>query len=357
LEDVARNSAKRIGDQPSLFVSPAAEVYSEVFMQGFKSRIFLAAVISFLSLGSFAFAAGASSGGSSSDSVLLQYNLKEGDVFPYRLTIDMNSKGKAEQVGDLSLNATLQLVLRMTVLKVNPDSTYQIEARISDPKVTANGQELQLTNPEVPPIVMTVTRTGAVKEIRGLEGLGGGSVVPGLDPTSFSNLMTSMAIFPEKPLKVNDTWSYNVPVTVFGNSKAVATAKCRLVAVETDKNGVPVAKVNTSVTVPLDITLPPPANTTVKGTQTGQVNTVFARESGMPLDANGNMNMKMRITVPANTGPDGKPTGKPVSVDMDLKMQMKMALAPELKQAKPAQSAPPASPEATDKQTKPSSGG
>jgi hypothetical protein len=65
----------------------------------------------------------------------------------------------------------------------------------------------------------------------------------------------------------------------------------------------------------------------------------------------------MRITVPANTGPDGKPTGKPVSVDMDLKMQMKMSLAPELKQVKTAQPAPVASPEATDKQTKPSSGG
>ncbi|MGC8833343.1 MAG: hypothetical protein ACP5R4_04745, partial [Armatimonadota bacterium] len=80
-------------------------------MWGFKSRIFLTAVC-FLFFSSLAFAAGASSGGSSSDSVLLQYNLKEGDVFPYRLTIDMNSKGKAEQVGDLSLNATLQLVLR-----------------------------------------------------------------------------------------------------------------------------------------------------------------------------------------------------------------------------------------------------
>ncbi|MGQ9525839.1 MAG: hypothetical protein ACUVTZ_13520 [Armatimonadota bacterium] len=283
------------------------------------------------------------------DAVLLRYNLREGDVFPYRLTIDMTGKGSATEAGNLDMSASLQLVLRMAVQKVNPDLTYQMQVQVINPKVIANGQEVPVTTGQVPPIVITMTKTGAVKSIQGLEGLAGGAAVPGLDPTSFSNIISSLTVFPEKPLKPNDTWTYTVPVTFFGSAKANATAKCKLVGFETSKDGVRLAKVSTSLTVPMDMSIPPPANTVVKGQQTGQITTRYSCQSGMPYDANGTTNMKMKMTIPPPMGPDGKPVGKPTDIDMDLKMQVKIALAPELKQEKPAeaqaQPAPPPPPQ------------
>lgn len=286
------------------------------------------------------------------NAVLLQYNLKEGDVFPYRLSVDMTGKGSAAEAGNLDLSASLQLTIRMIVQKVNTDSTYQIQVQVSNPKVVANGQEVPMAGVQVPPIVMTVTKTGAVKSVQGLEGLAGGAVVPGLDPTSFSNMMSSLAIFPEKPIKPNETWSYTVPLSFFGTTKVNATARCKLLGLEAGKDGTQLAKVSTSLTVPLDVSIPPPANTTVKGSQTGQMTTRYSCQSGMPVDANGTTNMKITMTVPPPLGPDGKPAGKPTDVKMDLKMQIRMALAPELKDEKaagtqtpPAPPAPPQNPQ------------
>jgi hypothetical protein len=269
-----------------------------------------------------------------SNGVLLQYNLKKGDVFPYRLAMDITSKVSVPSQPDMDVSAKLQMVMRMAVQDVNQDGSYQIETQVSDAKLTANGQEMPLTATAIPPITMTVTKNGVVKNVKGLEGLAGGSAVPGLDPTSFSNMMSNMAVFPEKPIKVNDTWTYTTPITFPGSKQVTATTKARLVGLETTKDGTPVARVNASVNVPLDLSLPQPSGTTtMKGQQVGTVTTLYSRANGMPVDANGTTNMTAKITA-NSVGPDGKPNN--VSMDMTMKMQIHMLLDPTLKGTVPA---------------------
>ena len=115
----------------------------------------------------------------------LKLNVKEGDVFKYKMTMDIDFGGQG---------ITVTMPLTNKVLKVEENGNIVVESAPGAMVIKFNDQEIPQSAP--PASTITYKPNGAVEKVE---------TAQGALPTS--SLSTP---FPDKPVKVGDKWSHTV---------------------------------------------------------------------------------------------------------------------------------------------------
>lgn len=116
----------------------------------------------------------------------LKLNLKEGDTFKYRMSMDIDFGGQ-------SVLATTTITNK--VLKVEENGNIQMESAPGEMIIKFGDQEMP--QPASPPTKTTFKPNGATANVEGDDGL-------------MQQMNASQLVFPDKPIKVGDKWSETV---------------------------------------------------------------------------------------------------------------------------------------------------
>jgi len=116
----------------------------------------------------------------------LKLNVKEGDTFKYRMTMEIDFGGQLVFVTTTVTNK---------VLKVEENGNTQMESASSEMVVKFGDQEMP--QPASPATKMTFKPNGSVAKVEGGDGM-------------MQQMNASQMVYPEKPIKVGDKWSETV---------------------------------------------------------------------------------------------------------------------------------------------------
>lgn len=115
----------------------------------------------------------------------LKLNVKEGDVFKYKLTMDIDFGGQ---------NLTVTMPITNKVLKVEESGNIVMESAAGEMLIKFGDQEMP--QPAPPASKVTYKPNGAVDKVESAQGA--------LPSNNFST------VFPDKPVKVGDKWSHTI---------------------------------------------------------------------------------------------------------------------------------------------------
>ncbi len=115
----------------------------------------------------------------------LKLNVKEGDVFKYKMTMDIDFGGQA---------VTVTMPLTNKVLKVEENGNIVVESAAGEMVIKFGDQEMP--QPAPPASKITYRPNGAIEKME---------MAQGALPTNSFNTP-----FPEKPVKAGDKWSHTV---------------------------------------------------------------------------------------------------------------------------------------------------
>ncbi|MCS6923614.1 MAG: hypothetical protein NZM10_04460 [Fimbriimonadales bacterium] len=115
----------------------------------------------------------------------LKLNVKEGDTFKYRMTMEIDFGGQ---------NVLVTMPITTKVLKVEENGNVVMESAPGEMVVKFGDQEMP--QPASPPTKVTYKPNGAIEKMETSQGA--------LPLNSFS------AAFPDKPVKVGDKWSHTI---------------------------------------------------------------------------------------------------------------------------------------------------
>ncbi|MDW8052202.1 MAG: hypothetical protein RMJ83_06965 [Armatimonadota bacterium] len=118
----------------------------------------------------------------------LKLNVKEGDTFRYKATMELEFSGQPVLVTFTTTDR---------VLKVEQDGTVQMEWAASEAMIKFGDQEI--TQPASPPIKINLKPNGALAKIEG-------------ETESPVMFRSGWTVFPEKPIRVGDRWSNTLKV-------------------------------------------------------------------------------------------------------------------------------------------------
>ena len=116
----------------------------------------------------------------------LKLNVKEGDTFKYRMSMEIDFGGQ-------SVLATTTITNK--VLKVEENGNIQMESASSEMIVKFGDQEMP--QPAPPATKITFKPNGSVAKVDGGDGM-------------MQQMNASQLVFPDKPIKVGDKWSETV---------------------------------------------------------------------------------------------------------------------------------------------------
>jgi len=116
----------------------------------------------------------------------LKLNVKEGDTFKYRMSIEIDFGGQPVFVTTTVTNK---------VLKVEENGNIQMESASSELTIKFGDQEIP--QPASPPTKITYKPNGSVAKVEGGDAM-------------MQQMNASQMVYPEKPVKVGDKWSDTV---------------------------------------------------------------------------------------------------------------------------------------------------
>lgn len=116
----------------------------------------------------------------------LRLNVKEGDTFKYRMSMEIDFGGT---------NVLATTTITNKVLKVESDGNIQMESASGEMIIKFGDQEMP--QPAPPATKMTFKPNGALAKVDGAEGM-------------MQQMNASQMVYPEKPIKVGDKWSETV---------------------------------------------------------------------------------------------------------------------------------------------------
>lgn len=116
----------------------------------------------------------------------LRLNVKEGDTFKYRMSMEIDFGGT---------NVLATTTITNKVLKVESEGNIQMESASGEMIIKFGDQEMP--QPAPPATKMTFKPNGALAKVDGAEGM-------------MQQMNASQMVYPEKPIKVGDKWSETV---------------------------------------------------------------------------------------------------------------------------------------------------
>lgn len=235
--------------------------------------------------------------------VRLRVNVKPGQAWTYKVTIQNSGTIRGPQ-GSQPMSSTMAMTYRMVVEKKLPNGEYRVKVVPSSQTMSVNGQAMRQATPEqLKPMSFVLSSTGKTRPL---------TEVGGPEAASMTNIMS--AVFPDKPVKVGDTWKTTQELPTGPGSKVTVTSTNRLVALAGDT-----AKVETKFIAPLT----QPGRMT--GTMQGTITSELMVSSGMMKSASGQIRMRSKMTVPGPPSGQGAPP-KPQTMDMDMRVTVRSVL-------------------------------
>ncbi len=116
----------------------------------------------------------------------LKLNVKEGDTFKYRMSMEIDFGG---------MNVLATTTITNKVLKIDTDGNVQMESQSGEMMIKFGDQEMP--QPAPPATKMTFKPNGAVAKVEGGDDM-------------MQQMNASQMVFPDKPIKVGDKWSETV---------------------------------------------------------------------------------------------------------------------------------------------------
>ena len=176
--------------------------------------------------------------GAVAEGVNLQYKFRQGEVDRYRLMMEMTMPGMATgSQGPMTIK--MSTVFTQKTLGVLPDGSARIRMSFGDFSVNTPG----LPNPpkvkgqQIPPVVFTLTKDGAITGLGGSEAWAAATSMPGMD---YNQLFGQTEMLPTWPVSVGDSWRLRVPIP---STTGGITIVSELLSTGTTVNGVPAAKI------------------------------------------------------------------------------------------------------------------
>ncbi|HIE51698.1 MAG TPA: hypothetical protein EYP85_08045 [Armatimonadetes bacterium] len=254
----------------------------------------------------------------SAGAVRLRYNDQPGTKVSYKV-------GLAATGIIYALDTQIPLQFKGTsgyeyeVVSVSPQGHITTRIRTLPFQVQSNNQPLPPNAlPQIPPLLVTIDRQGKVLRVRA-EGTAPPSTLPAGLSFKYDDVLSQMSslTFPQRDLKVGDTWENTVTVSLPRGGSLRVTARSKLEGFQTVA-GRRCAVIRTQVTLPLTLAfgiagqqaqqaVPLTGKTT--GRMTGEIVSYFSLEEGLLQQSASEMRLEMTMS-----GPSGGPGSRPVSV-------------------------------------------
>lgn len=249
-----------------------------------------------------------------------------GDLARYKLVMTMttsmkNEKGENPLPGG-NMDTKINGVVRYRTVEVKPNGN--IVQRMGTEKMQTQMMGNELPVPQTPPVTAELNRrgltvgsgripAGAQTQAMGMMGMmgGGGANLPG----------TSI-VFPDKPVRIGDTWEVKSTLPVMNMT---LNYRVTLVGVETYK-GREVLRMKQIVTSPLSMPAGPGGDSgdadvpfTIKGNFEIESTSLVVEKTGLVLQSAGDLKMKMNIVTKDAAS---SPIGNNMNVDVVGKIGM-----------------------------------
>ncbi|MGQ9523442.1 MAG: DUF6263 family protein [Armatimonadota bacterium] len=240
--------------------------------------------------------------------VRLRVNVKPGDAWTYKVTVRNTGTMKGPQ-GTQPMNSTMAMTYRMVVEKKLPNGDYRAKFVPSSQTMSLNGRQTMKAQPEqLKPISFILSPTGKTRPL---------GEVGGPETASMTNIMS--AVFPDKPVKVGDTWKTTQELPMGGGGNVKVTSTNRLVALSGN-----LAKVQTRFAAPISGD-GHGGQGRMSGTMEGTITSELMLPSGMMKSASGQLRMRSKMTVP---GPPPQQGGspKPQTINIDMTISVSSVL-------------------------------
>lgn len=249
--------------------------------------------------------------------VLLRYRFQKGATLAHRLR--MEGKGTATMAeGGVSLPLTLVIEMRITqkVVRVHENGEADVETTTTLDQALLNGISLSETARSLPKVQARMSPLGEVLEAKPTNGGPSAGGLPGIDAAALVAI-TQRLSFPERPVKVGDSWSVPTPP----NGEADFRATTTLEAVE-EVNGREVARLKQTFAMPVKVKTPGllgAGEAEATGRQAGDLTMRFDTAAGKILEAAGTVDSVMTLVVAPG-----------MNLDLRLRITVRMEEKPEV---------------------------
>ncbi len=247
------------------------------------------------------------------DTTTMRYKFTAGQVITYKSSTDIDST-MVMSGQTIPLKQHIESMMTQTIQSVAADGTATIKSGISSMQMSTNGQPTTLPDDVMNKLAagssMTMTPTGKVKSLEMTDTSGGG--LPGMDMTG-SNPFGQMALLPDHPVNVGDSWRATVPIAQIGADMAVSMKLSQILK----DSGASIAEIGTKYYAATK-----PGGSTIEGAPmkmdmllNGTGTTDFDIDAGNVKSTVANMTMKMTMA-PPSTG------AQPQTIHVDMTMVM-----------------------------------
>lgn len=175
--------------------------------------IFACIVIALCAIPLFAQDAGVAAG----DTVKLEYKFVPGDTSDYKMVGDMNVNiTSAVQAGEQipAMNVKMVGITSQHVNKILDNGDAEITYKVKSMKMTMMGSTSNVPVDQMPVMTVTMSKDGRIKSFTGLDQAK--SMITGIPILGDGGAQMQYSAFPDKPLAVGDTWTYDIPLSTNG---------------------------------------------------------------------------------------------------------------------------------------------
>lgn len=246
------------------------------------------------------------------DGIKLQFKFVPNQLLRYKLNMVMNMTMQGGEMGGNTIPMNMTAVMRQRVKQVLPNGDGEIAMAYESMQMDAMGNSMPSDVSKMPVMTVTMSPSGAVKKIVGLEKMSGALANSG-QFGNMSNFVTGTAL-PLVAVKVGDKWTQEVNFPMLGKFKVNSQLAANDATTATFKQ-------NASGNFDASSTMPALAQMSPKGTLTMNSTVVFALNEGYLLKSQGEGNVQMSMDMPNGAG----------TMNMVSQMQMTMELLPDSK--------------------------
>ena len=265
-----------------------------------------------------------------SDGYLLRLTPKVGSA--YRVKSVIAGQGTIMTKDNLQpqpFDVQMTMSMRQNVLNVDADKNTEFKYTFEGLNITANGSPVSIPPASSYTMQIKMNPMGAMVSGSGIESVS--KLMPNANIQNFmNNLMgqSGLSVYPDKPVKVGDTWQSAVIMPSTVNGKVNATNTLEAVDDAGDKK---IARINTKFVVDLKNSLNEatnlPQGLSLAGTLTGNSTSNVDLATGMTLDSNIDLNTDINVS--------GQIDGEETSVKLSMAFTGNVA-ATEIVAEKPA---------------------
>ena len=254
------------------------------------------------------------------DTVKLQYKFTPGELLRYKMTMNANvnmQMSMPEATGSQMPSMPFRVVgvVRQRTKRILPNGDAEIAVAFESMRITMGEKTETMPGDKIPVTTMTISKDGTVKNVSGMEKMGGQFAgMPFVSPSSLGQYNG----LPDKDLTIGESWSQTVPFPTGGGNLQVTGT---LVSTNTKLGKYNVATFRQSAGGDIDLGAFMPTGMQSSGgsssgnaTFIGDATIYFAPEEGRVIRTEGKA--AAQVAMNFSGGPEGQSGAMAMTMDM-----------------------------------------